>query len=351
MSMNFAMDADIVGVIDAVGDFFERRGDARAVAEAAAVGPTAQRSRWTALCELGLPALRLPAPAGVGATLLETTAVAERIGAVLLPEPAVSSIVLAEVYAADPQTTALMEALCAGTKVTALCGFTPVELAEDAVHGSAYLPVDGLTDSMALLGVDRSSGEAALAVVDSAALPAPSVQISADPTRAWAETDLRGTKAVDILPLTVDRARRIRGQLAILTVAELVGGMQKVLNDTVAYVTDREQFGRPIGSFQAVKHRLADMYVATEQARAAVQMAALECDRDASTAAVASAARWVPRTAIDLFDSAIHLHGAMGYSWEVDIHLHLRRALATRHLLSRCELWAAPARPTDRQAV
>jgi alkylation response protein AidB-like acyl-CoA dehydrogenase len=337
------MDTDVVGVVDAIGGFFERRGDARAVAEAAAVGPTAQRSRWAALCELGLPALRLPEPDGIGAALLEAAAVAEKIGAVLLPEPAVSSIVLADACAAHPEAARFVKDICTGTRVAALCGFDTVELtAEGAVHGCVYVPDDGLTECVGLLA------EAALVMVDCAALPEPISRFSVDPTRPWAEVGMHGAEPVDVFRLSTASAQRIGGQLAVLTVAELVGGMQKVLDDTVGYVSDRQQFGRPIGSFQAVKHRLADMYVATEQARAAVQLAALACEQDAGTAAVASAARWVPRTAIDVFDSAIHLHGAMGYSWEVDIHLHIRRALATRHLLSRCEL-VTPTR--DRQAV
>jgi hypothetical protein len=341
--VNFAMDADVMSVIDAIGEFFERRGDARAVAEAAAVGPTAQLSRWAALCELGLPALRMPEPDGVAAALLEATAAAEKIGAVLLPEPAISSIVLADACGALPEAASFVKDICTGTRVAALCGFDTVELSvEGTVHGFAYIPDDGLTEWVGLLA------EAALVMVDCAALPEPISRFSVDSTRPWAEVDLRGAQPVDVFRLSTEAAQRIRRQLAVLTVAELVGGMQKVLDDTVGYVSDRQQFGRPIGSFQAVKHRLADMYVAIEQARAAVQLAAIECDQDAGAAALASAVRWVPRTAIDVFDSAIHLHGAMGYSWEVEIHLHMRRALATRHLLSRCEL-VTPTR--NRQAV
>jgi alkylation response protein AidB-like acyl-CoA dehydrogenase len=334
------MDADVMGVTAAIGEFFERRGDARTVAESAAVGSSAQRSRWAALCDLGLPALSLPEPDGIGAGLLETTAVAERIGAVLLAEPAVSSIVLADACGPHPHATSFVADICTGGQVAALCGFDTVELtAEGAVHGGALMPDDGLTELLALLATDSATGDPTLVTLDCAALPTTD-RLTVDPTRPWAEIDLHGAQPIDVFRLSIESAHRIRSRLALLTVAELVGGMQKVLDDTVVYVTDREQFGRPIGSFQAVKHRLAGMYVATEQARAAVQLAAIECEQDADAAAVASAVRWVPRTAIDLFGSAIHLHGAMGYSWEVDIHLHMRRALATRHLLGR-----------DRQAV
>jgi alkylation response protein AidB-like acyl-CoA dehydrogenase len=173
-------------------------------------------------------------------------------------------------------------------------------------------------------------------IVDKTELPPPISRTDVDPTRPTAVIKLNGAEPADVLRLSDASADQIRRELAVLTTAELVGGMQKVLTETLDYVKGREQFGRAIGSFQAIKHRLADMYVVTEQARAAVQLAAIDCAaRDSVGATVASAARWVPRRAIDMFEDAIHLHGAMGYSWEVDVHLHLRRALATRAALNR----------------
>jgi hypothetical protein len=150
------------------------------------------------------------------------------------------------------------------------------------------------------------------------------------------EYNLDAASPVAVFPLPENVLGGALLEYAVLTVAELVGGMQKVLDHTIRYVIDREQFGRSIGSFQAIKHQLADMYVATEQARASVQFAALAITADESDAgAVAAAAtRWVPSVAVTLFEKAIHIHGAMGYSWELDIHLHLRRALVTRQLLA-----------------
>jgi alkylation response protein AidB-like acyl-CoA dehydrogenase len=138
---------------------------------------------------------------------------------------------------------------------------------------------------------------------------------------------------------------------AVLALSELVGGMQAVLTATTAFARERQQFGRSIGGYQAVKHQLADMYIAVEQARAAVQFSAVSCDQSDATAAadVAAAARWVPRSAIELFDKAIHLHGAMGYSWEVGVHLHLRRAIATRTLLCESQVAEPQARRPEHE--
>jgi alkylation response protein AidB-like acyl-CoA dehydrogenase len=336
------MDADVSALVDAIADFFERRGDAAAIAEASTASHVADRQRWAAMCEMGLPMLRFPGPDGVGAGLLETTAVAEKLGAVLVPEPAVASIVLAAAWNAG--SSPLLDGLCDGSRVTALCGLDDVELSEAGkVSGRARIPDDDVTDAVALLAHDSAADQWAIAVVDKAALPSPVRRTAVDPTRPTATIDLDGAQSVESLRISDSAAHRIRRDLALLITAELVGGMQRVLTGTVEYVKSREQFGRPVGSYQAVKHRLADMYIATEQARAAVQLAAVDCADDAETAraAVASAARWVPRAAIEVCEGAIHLHGAMGYSWETGLHLHLRRALSTQHALDRSKVVAA----------
>lgn len=336
--VNFAMDDDVLALVDSIADFFERRDDAKVIAQAAATSATADRQRWAALCEIGLPVLRLAEPDGVGAGLLEATAVAEKLGAVLVPEPAVATIVLASAWSAHSEASGLLDTLCNGSRITALCGFGTVELSPAGeVSGEVDVPDDGVTDAVALLARDRYTAESAIVIVDKTELPSPISRTDVDRTRPTALINLNGAEPVEVLRLSDAAADQIRRELALLTTAELVGGMQKVITETVEFVKSREQFGRAIGSFQAIKHRLADMYVATEQARAAVQLAAIECagGTESACAAVASAARWIPRSAIDLFEDAIHLHGAMGYSWEVDVHLHLRRALATRAALNR----------------
>lgn len=339
--VNFAMDEDLVELADSVGDFLASRGDARAIAEAAGSATPGQWSRWAALCEMGLPALRLPAPDGVGARLLEATAVAERLGAVLLPEPAVSAIVLARALQ-ECSAGGLLDELLAGSRVIGLCGHDTATLTKEAVlQGTICAPADDMIASVAVVAT-RGQRESALVVFDASQLPAPRARLGLDLTRPWAEVDVSGLEPTHVLAIPEESAWQVRSAFAVLTLAELVGGMQAMLNATITYVTDREQFGRSLGSFQAVKHRLADMYVATERSRAAVQFAAIACDTDSdiAPAIVGAAARWIPRSAIEVFDSAIHLHGAMGYSWELPIHLHLRRAMVTRQLLGRSDVQA-----------
>ena len=124
-----------------------------------------------------------------------------------------------------------------------------------------------------------------------------------------------------------------RAQVALA--AEALGGAERVLEMTVQYVKERQQFGRPIGSFQAVKHRLADMMVQVEAARSASWYAA--CVADEQDAELAEAAAIAKSYCCDAFydcaASAIQLHGGIGFTWEHDAHLYFKRARASATLL------------------
>jgi alkylation response protein AidB-like acyl-CoA dehydrogenase len=344
--VNFAVDDDATELVESIADFFERRGDASAIAEKTATGSGVDRGRWSALCELGLPVLLLPEPDGIGFGLLAATAVAEQIGAVLLPEPAVTTTVLAEAWTGHPDASPFLESLCKGSRIAELCGFGLANLDRSgSLGGQVRITAAEGIDAVALLAVDDYTPGCALVVVDAEGLGDPISRSNLDPTRPTKLFDLAGIEPMEVMRLADDKAARIRRGLVVLTAAELVGGMQRMLDETKDFVSTRQQFGRPIGSFQAIKHKLADMYAITEQARALVQFTALECAAESSTAAsiVGSLARWVPRSAVDVCEDAIHLHGAMGYSWEVDVHLHLRRALATKAALEEFD-----SRPTGR---
>ena len=104
---------------------------------------------------------------------------------------------------------------------------------------------------------------------------------------------------------------------------------------TVSYAGQRSQFGRPIGSFQAVKHRIADMFVELEGARAATRDAAeaVEADRADAAFAVHTAKSWTGRAASWITSEAIQLHGGIGFTWEHDLHLLQRRAKVNELLL------------------
>jgi alkylation response protein AidB-like acyl-CoA dehydrogenase len=113
--------------------------------------------------------------------------------------------------------------------------------------------------------------------------------------------------------------------------AELVGGMQRILEITVEYAKTRKQFGRPIGMFQAVQHQCADMYLETESSRSAVYYAgwALQEDSPDAATAVSIAKMYASDAGRTVGNRGIQIHGGMGFTWENDVHLYYRRAKAS----------------------
>jgi alkylation response protein AidB-like acyl-CoA dehydrogenase len=114
---------------------------------------------------------------------------------------------------------------------------------------------------------------------------------------------------------------------ATLLAAELLGASQHMLDESVAYAKDRVQFDKPIGSFQAVKHRLADMLVDVEGMRSAVYYAAwcLSADDPDASIAASTAKAWCSDAATRVLASALQVHGGIGFTWEHDTHLYLKR--------------------------
>jgi alkylation response protein AidB-like acyl-CoA dehydrogenase len=142
-----------------------------------------------------------------------------------------------------------------------------------------------------------------------------------DPCTAIARVD--GTPRVE--PATIDWQLWQRGG-ALCTAAFQVGMADRLTEMSVAYARERVQFDRPIGSFQSIKHLCADMLVRTEVARAAVYAAAAALDEGVDDRALAVAKALAGEAAIVNGKSATQVHGGMGYTWEVDVHLYLKRA-------------------------
>lgn len=320
--MNFAIDDEVHVLAGAIGELLNRE-DGR---------------RWSALCELGVPALMLPEPDGAGMDLLDATVFAERLGQELLPEPAVSSVALALGWHRHGGEEAILGDLLNNGFTAAFDAFGAVSIdTRDGLAGRVDVAADERIDVLAVLAASAEADQSALVLVDLAGVDRDVRSSTADVLRPTVSTELAHLTPRAVCHLGAGAATRLRHELTILLSAELVGGMTRVVTDTVRYVTDRQQFGRSVGSFQAIKHQLADMYAATEQARAAVQFAAISATSalESGSADVSSVARWVPRAAITVCETAIHLHGAMGFSWEVNLHWHLRRALLVRQQFGR----------------
>jgi alkylation response protein AidB-like acyl-CoA dehydrogenase len=272
---------------------------------------------WAALGETGVFALTLPEPSGTGLGLADATVVFEELGRGLVPGPLVGTFLAA--------STGVVEGAAEGR--------SQVGVHTTSRPGPVLVEHLGVLD--ALLVVD-SDGPGQLLT------PAPvggaqRVEHPLDPlTPLW---------RLDALPFggsVADDRGRLWHQGALLTAALQVGHAAAALELAVAYAKERQQFGKPIGAFQAIKHICADMLVRSEVARAAVHAAACLSDGPDVVAAEAQATGCTPGQMLErsvagaklLADEAaianarasIQVHGGMGFTWEVPLHLHLKRA-------------------------
>ncbi|KAB1147222.1 acyl-CoA dehydrogenase [Streptomyces luteolifulvus] len=271
--MRFQLTEDQRALRDGVRGLLARRFDSEAL-RAAAGTPGLDRALWRELGAAGFFALRLPeADGGVGLGLPEAVLAFEEAGRVLLPGPLVASH------------------LAAGEVAGAAAGETVVA----AVDG-------GLVEWLAEADIVRGDAEGArpLRSVDPLT---PLHRVPADTTG--------GAAAGPADPVAV-----------LLTAAEQLGTAGRTCELAVQHARTREQFGQPIGAFQAVKHLCAQMLVRTEVARAAVYAAAVT----AGPADIAAARLLADEAAVRGARDCLQVHGGMGFTWESEVHLHLKRA-------------------------
>jgi alkylation response protein AidB-like acyl-CoA dehydrogenase len=210
-----------------------------------------------------------------------------------------------------------------------------------SVSGRKLYVLDG-HDADLILVVAHAGSELAVLAIEPSAVDGQSltrtVESTVDPTRKLATLEFRDTPAEVVLTGT-SAALAVRRALAVgsaLLAAEQTGGLDRVLEMTVEHVRSRRQFGRPIGSFQAVKHRCADMVVRRETARAAAYhalWAATGTDLHTVEEAAAIAASYCSESFVWCAEQAVQLHGGIGFTWEHDAHLYLKRALGSQELL------------------
>ena len=282
---------------------------------------------WSAFVELGLPGLLVPESlGGAGATAVEAAAVLEELGRAAAPSPYLTSSVVATTALVALGDTTILPLLASGEQTAALL-VRPTALH----HGPAALTVVGASADVLLL----PDGDALYAVRGATVTPISSL----DMTRPLGEVDLAGSERTlvsDDAAAAIDRAL-LTG--AGLLAAEQVGIARWALETTIGYLKERRQFGRIVGGFQALKHRLADLYAEVEQADAAARYAAATLATDDADApiAVAVAAAFCSEVAVHAVEEAVQLHGGLGMTWEHPAHLHLKRAKADALLLGSSE--------------
>ena len=291
---------------------------------------------------------------GAGMGMVEMTAVLEEMGRALLPGPFLSTVLLAGsaiTYAGnESQKQQYLQAICSGSaKSTVAMLEEGASWSSDGVHLHAssgptgyvlkgrklFVPDAGVADF--LICVARLRGTLSLFIVPAGTHGVNIKETPAmDATRKLYEVIFDSVDLPEESLLAVgDRAEAtVEHALAVSTVglvAEMVGGMQRLLDISVEYAKTRKQFGRPIGQFQAVQHMCADMLLMTESSRSAVYYAAWAMSEDESSAATAvSVAKAYASDAYrEVGNRAIQVHGGMGFTWENDVHLYYRRAKAS----------------------
>ncbi|HWI42137.1 MAG TPA: acyl-CoA dehydrogenase family protein [Nocardioides sp.] len=320
-----------------VASFLAKRCDTDSVRHVYDGDRSAVEPLWRGLAqELGLAGLLVPEDlGGAGASAREAAVVLEQVGGAVAPVPFLTSSVIATtVLLAQEATDAgrdLLARLASGERTAALAVPFPALSCRTAAERVTSV-AGALEADVLLVPVARDGGVAVLAVEASAARVEP--VSSLDMSRQLADVTLDAGRGEVVVPATsgaqaVDRAL-LTG--AGLLASEQVGLAAWCLLTTVAYLKERRQFGRVVGGFQAIKHRLADLYVAVESANGAARhaAAALAADDPDSTLAVHLAAAYCGDAAVLAAEEAVQLHGGIGMTWEHPAHLFLKRAKASQ---------------------
>jgi alkylation response protein AidB-like acyl-CoA dehydrogenase len=306
--------------------------------------------------QLGLQGIAIPEEyGGSGFSFAEQAIVLEELGAALYTGPYLSSAVLAATaLLASPDEGAregLLPGIAAGQTIAALA-FTEdggswdpasIRLAAAPEGGSWVLDghkafvLDGAAASLFLTVAVTGDGLSLFAVDAGAAGLAVTAVPTLDETRGLARLEFTSV-AARLIGAPGDAAAildRVLDVAAIALAAEQLGGAQRVLDMTVSYAKVREQFGRPIGSFQAIKHRCADLLAEVESLRSAVVYAAAAvADGSAEVPVLASLIKaYASEVYFHAAAESIQIHGGIGFTWEHDAHLYFKRAKASELFL------------------
>ena len=281
-------------------------------------GEARDADRWAMIRDMGLLSMLAPEDkGGLGMTIVDLVGIAEAAGYVALPEPLIEQAgIIVPLLARVDDDRGWLDKLLDGANIAV--GHPVNSFVENADHADALILSDGdmlhIVNRADVTLTEQKSIDQLRRLYSVEWSPSNATALGA----GWGDTLERG---------------------AILAAAQLVGLGQRCIDMSVAYTTERQQFGKPIGSYQAVKHMLADPSVRIEFARPVVHAAAAEMDiGNLAAQARAAHAKIAAGAAADLAArNAVQAHGAMGMTWEVDLHFFFKRALALNYA------WGSPA--------
>ncbi len=361
--MEFDFSDDQKQLKDQARRFLEAKSSPKAV-RAILEGPEPyDKALWQGLAEMGFMGTAIPEEyGGLGATYLELCVIAEELGRAVAPVPFASSIFLAAEFllaaGSEEQKQAYLPKLASGEIIGCFAlaegvgAATPKRIQADVAGGKlsgTKLPVlDGDVADFAIVAAKTGAGNDArsisLFIVDlkSANVKRETVE-TIDPTRSQAKITFSGA-AAELLGAEGDGwniIERVLDHAAVLTAFEQLGGADRALEMARDYALDRMAFGRPIGSFQAVKHMLADMYVSATLARSNCYYGAWALSTGSSELPEAAATARVSATQAyqHCAKNNIQVHGGMGFTWQFDCHLYYRRSNLLALTLGSLSTW------------
>jgi alkylation response protein AidB-like acyl-CoA dehydrogenase len=339
---------------DSARDFLARACKPERVRELMATETADDKNLWQEMADQGWTSLIIPeAHGGLGLGLLDLAVVAEEMGRACLPGPFLSTLfgtALINLAATEKQKLPYLEAIASGEmKVTV------AQLEADAswdinsirvgaqrdngivrVSGRKLFVPDAATADLIICLAHSDNGLVIVPVEKTAAGVELRPQPAMDATRKLYEVDFAevSVAAADIFGADGESAAAVLEATRVATVglcAEMVGGMQWILDTTVEYAKTRQQFGRPIGAFQAIQHQCADMLLLTESARSATYYAAWAVTEDVPTAAtaVSIAKAYCSDAFREVGNRGVQIHGGIGFTWEHDLHLYYKRSKAS----------------------
>ena len=296
------------------------------------------RARWQELAELGLIALAVDEEAGgMGGSILDLALVGEAIGKANAPDPWLENGVLPARLLAVAGASEALEAVLSGESIATLAwaernqryslAAKQTRVEGGAITGEKTFVLNApLADQFIVSARNGDATEFYLVPADAEGLEVRGYRL-ADGSMAG---ELRFTRvAGERLEIAPEALQQVVAEIRLLAAAELAGLGQRLLDDTVTYVKEREQFGVPIGSFQALQHRLVDCYARIEQARSMLYRAALGDGADLASwqRSVAGAKAYITENVDHVAREAVQMHGGMGITDELAIGHAMKRVL------------------------
>ena len=356
--MNFDFSDDLKQLRDQARRFLAEQSPPKVVRQVLEGGEPYASKLWLAMAEMGWLGAAIPEQyGGAGLGYEGLCVLAEELGRVVAPVPFASSAYLATeallLAGSDAQKQRLLPKLAGGSAIGCLAlaegagnpeaGSVKVRVVGGRLNGSKWPVMDGSVADFAVVVAHDEAGEIALFLADLTANTVTRRTLATiDPSRNHARIDFAGTEVEKLGEQTGwPMVQRLLERAAILVAFEQVGGADASLEMARGYALERYAFGRPIGSFQAIKHKLADVYVAIELARSNAYYGAWALSADAAELPLAAATASVSAT--EAFHLAskenIQTHGGIGFTWDVDCHLYYRRSKQLALALGGAPWW------------